>query len=71
MGETQMTKTRKTSNSSVRISYNYAAPIDGAEWGYGRFDTLSELETLIRANAFAYGTMNGFIEAELNAQLRR
>jgi hypothetical protein len=59
----------------LRIPYNYAAPIDGLEWGYSRYETLAELETLIRANSFVYSTMNEFLERELlrglEAQLAR
>jgi len=49
----------------LRIPYNYAAPIDGLEWGYSRYETLAELETLIRANSFVYGTLSELLEREL------
>lgn len=59
----------------LRIPYNYAAPVDGLEWGYSRYETLPELETLIRANSFVYGMLNEFLERELlralEAQLAR
>jgi hypothetical protein len=49
----------------LRIPCNYAAPIDGLEWGYSRYEALPELETLIRANSFVYGMLNEFLEREL------
>jgi hypothetical protein len=53
----------------LRIPYNYAAPIDSLEWGYSRYETLAELETLIRANSFVYGTLNEFLHRELSRAL--
>jgi hypothetical protein len=51
------------------ISYNYAAPIDGLECEYGRFESLSELETLIRAHLFVYCSMAQSIEGCLSEGL--
>jgi hypothetical protein len=52
-------------SAPLRISYNYAAPIDATEWGYGNFSTLPELETLLRAHAKVYAMMSAQIVAAL------
>jgi len=49
-------------DAPLRIGYNYAAPIDRAEWRYGTFRSLPELETLLRAHAAVYAMLHERIE---------
>lgn len=54
----------------LRISYNYAAPIDRSEWRYGTFRSLPELETLLRAHVTVYSMLHERIETALSGGLQ-